>query len=128
LSICFAIDNLLMVSFLSFFNYSDPQNRNDCAEYEIAFSDCINRMIVDDLPCKVKILQDMCLYKNKEGAFGSDAALVMTTNTHPLQWWEIFGASTVELRNLATRILSLCCSASSCERNWSTFAHVSFLS
>jgi hypothetical protein len=33
-------------------------------------------------------------------------------------------SNTFELQCLAKRIVSLCCSASSCERNWSTFAHV----
>lgn len=41
-------------------------------------------------------------------------------------WWEKYGTQTPELMNFATRVLSLTCSASGCERNWSTFEMVSF--
>lgn len=40
-------------------------------------------------------------------------------------WWGAYGGLAYELQCLAKRIVSLCCSASGCERNWSTFAHVS---
>jgi hypothetical protein len=40
-------------------------------------------------------------------------------------WWNAFGGHAFELQSLAKRIVSLCCSASGCERNWSAFAHVS---
>lgn len=78
----------------------------------------------DDVETKVKIYTDVCLYKERGSRFGGKAATNMAETTHPLQWWDIFGVETVELRKLARRILSLCASASSCERNWSTFAHV----
>ncbi|XP_057997207.1 uncharacterized protein LOC131176091 [Hevea brasiliensis] len=40
-------------------------------------------------------------------------------------WWQTYGATTPNLRNFAVKVLSLTCSASGCERNWSIFEHVS---
>ncbi|KAH1034436.1 hypothetical protein GYH30_054730 [Glycine max] len=37
------------------------------------------------------------------------------------EWREIFGDGTPELRRFAIRVLSLTCSSSGCERNWSSF-------
>ena len=50
--------------------------------------------------------------------FAKDANRLST----PIKWWETFGASTPNLTKLAIRILSQGTSASSCERNWSTFS------
>jgi hypothetical protein len=36
-------------------------------------------------------------------------------------WWDNFGNGTIELQRLAIRVLSQCCSATGCERNWDTF-------
>ena len=40
-------------------------------------------------------------------------------------WWNAYGGLAFDLQTLAKRIISLCCSASGCECNWSVFAHVS---
>jgi hypothetical protein len=40
-------------------------------------------------------------------------------------WWSVHGGSAKDLRKLAIRILSLTCSSSACERNWSAFERVS---
>jgi hypothetical protein len=40
-------------------------------------------------------------------------------------WWGAYGGLAFDLQNFAKRIISLCCSASGCERNWSVFGHVS---
>jgi len=82
-------------------------------------------MIPEDISLRMKVLSDSLLYKEKAGLFGAKEAIMMAPITHPLKWWTLFGLETPELRKIATRILGLCCSASSCERNWSTFAHVS---
>ena len=39
-------------------------------------------------------------------------------------WWESYGVHCKEIQNLVIRVLSLTCSATGCERNWSTFDHV----
>jgi hypothetical protein len=40
-------------------------------------------------------------------------------------WWGAYGGFAFELQTLAKRVISLCCSASGCERNWSEFSAVS---
>jgi hypothetical protein len=40
-------------------------------------------------------------------------------------WWSVHGGSAKDLRKMAIRILSLTCSSSACERNWSAFERVS---
>ncbi|GJN36379.1 hypothetical protein PR202_gb25232 [Eleusine coracana subsp. coracana] len=39
-------------------------------------------------------------------------------------WWENFGHDTPDLQAFAVRVLSQCCSATGCERNWSIFEHI----
>jgi hypothetical protein len=39
-------------------------------------------------------------------------------------WWENFGNGTLELQSLAIRVLSQCCSATGCERNWDVFEYL----
>ncbi|CAN0925680.1 hypothetical protein LINGRAHAP2_LOCUS34897, partial [Linum grandiflorum] len=39
-------------------------------------------------------------------------------------WWSSFGDDVPELKRFAIQILSLTCSASGCERNWSVFERV----
>ena len=40
------------------------------------------------------------------------------------EWWDSYGDDYPELKKFAIRILSLTCSSSSCERNWSVFEMV----
>ncbi|XP_058003663.1 uncharacterized protein LOC110645316 [Hevea brasiliensis] len=39
------------------------------------------------------------------------------------EWWNAYGASTLDLRNFTIKVLSLTCSASGCEHKWSIFEH-----
>ncbi|XP_011011286.1 PREDICTED: uncharacterized protein LOC105115910 [Populus euphratica] len=43
---------------------------------------------------------------------------------NPVAWWEQFGNDTQELQKFAIRILSQCCGATGCERNWSIFEFI----
>ncbi|CAN1146843.1 hypothetical protein LINPERHAP2_LOCUS15511 [Linum perenne] len=43
---------------------------------------------------------------------------------HPADWWSSFGDDVPELQKFVIQILSLTCSASGCERNWSVFERV----
>ncbi|XP_058105312.1 uncharacterized protein LOC131248850 [Magnolia sinica] len=58
------------------------------------------------------------------GDFGSRLALETMTKRSPADWWERFGDRTPQLTKFAVRVLSLTCSASGCERNWSTFEQI----
>ncbi|PRQ19546.1 putative HAT dimerization domain, ribonuclease H-like domain-containing protein [Rosa chinensis] len=80
---------------------------------------CMDRMLDGEDRIKAEIQFD--LYERKLGKFGSDMALSTRKKRSPVFWWEKYGTQTSELMNFATRVLSLTCSASGCERNWSTF-------
>lgn len=45
-------------------------------------------------------------------------------NIYVVQWWDSYGDEVPELQAFAIRVLGLTCSASACERNWSTFNQV----
>ncbi|XVF21048.1 hypothetical protein REPUB_Repub12eG0056700 [Reevesia pubescens] len=40
------------------------------------------------------------------------------------EWWMIYGTFVPELQNLTIKVLSQTTSASTCERNWSTFSYI----
>ncbi|KAK1391036.1 hypothetical protein POM88_019214 [Heracleum sosnowskyi] len=42
----------------------------------------------------------------------------------PAAWWGAYGKYTPELQAFAIHVLSLTCSSSGCERNWSVFEHL----
>ncbi|KAH1233223.1 DNA gyrase subunit A, chloroplastic/mitochondrial [Glycine max] len=52
----------------------------------------------------------------------------LNRNLHPLQdpteWWKLYGVKTPHLQTIVIKVLSLTCSSSGCERNWSTFEHI----
>ncbi|KAK2383131.1 hypothetical protein QL285_070617 [Trifolium repens] len=56
--------------------------------------------------------------------FGGELATCALKTKTPAQWWESYGDSCPELQRFAIRILSLTCSSSGCERNWSAFERV----
>ncbi|CAL5330517.1 unnamed protein product [Camellia sinensis] len=60
-------------------------------------------------------------YDQAKREFGSRVAIDSRAIRSPADWWIRFGSKTPELTKFAIRILSLTCSASGCERNWSTF-------
>jgi hypothetical protein len=53
------------------------------------------------------------------------ATLIQVLFSFLVHWWDAYGSLAFEIRSFAKRIVSLCCSASGCERNWSTFEFVS---
>ncbi|XP_039814018.1 uncharacterized protein LOC120676755 [Panicum virgatum] len=77
-----------------------------------------------DVQSAVQALQELEVFRQKVGEFGSEMAMrmAMDPKTSPSSWWMMFGSSTPKLQYLAMRFVSQCCSSSGCERNWSTFA------
>ena len=53
------------------------------------------------------------------------ATLIQLLFSFLVCWWDAYGGLAFEIQSFAKRIVSLCCSASGCERNWSTFEFVS---
>lgn len=72
-----------------------------------------------------KITRQLSAYRKAQGLFGRETAIRHRDLLSPAEWWENYGAQTPELRKFAIKVLSLTCSASGCERNWSVFEHVS---
>ncbi|KAL5159642.1 hypothetical protein HKD37_15G043929 [Glycine soja] len=67
-----------------------------------------------------------CNFNNtkKRGLFSLEEAKDNRKIIQPGEWWKMFGDGTPELRRFAIRVLSLTCSSSRCERNWSSFEMV----
>ncbi|KAL6543898.1 hypothetical protein OROGR_010395 [Orobanche gracilis] len=85
-------------------------------------SQCLERMVDEDV--QDKIGDQLELYKRAEGFFGLPMAIRQRSSKSPAAWWSSFGKHTPELQSFAIRILSLTCSSSGCERNWSVFEHL----
>jgi hypothetical protein len=102
-------------------------NSNFKADFEVkkGFYDCLQRM-VGDLEEVSKIDLQLEDFKMKKGFFGSLVALQALNKKTPAQWWGSYGSTHLELQRFAIRVLSLTCSSSGCERNWSAFEMVSF--
>ena len=62
--------------------------------------------------------------KDAEGLFGIEAAKLARDKKAPAKWWDSYGDECPELQKFAIRVLSLTCSSSGCERNWSVFEMV----
>lgn len=51
-------------------------------------------------------------------------AIMTRTEEKPAYWWDSSGDDCPELQRFEIRVLSLTCSSSGCERNWSAFEQV----
>ncbi|XP_025617245.1 uncharacterized protein [Arachis hypogaea] len=71
-----------------------------------------------------KILEEQALYKAGYGLFGSDFAKSQKKKISLAFWWRTYGHEAPNMQDLAIKILSLTCSASRCEHNWSIFEHI----
>ncbi|KAJ0457925.1 putative HAT dimerization domain, ribonuclease H-like superfamily [Helianthus annuus] len=72
----------------------------------------------------MKIHLELQLYRTAEGIFGEPVAKKMRTKLAPAVWWMQYGSSAPTLKRFAVKVLSLTCSSSGCERNWSVFEHL----
>ncbi|GJS23832.1 hypothetical protein Tco_0452464 [Tanacetum coccineum] len=67
------------------------------------------------------VREQLNMYIDSAGQFGSASAKRTRTKFAPHIWWRTYGIDTPLLQSFAFRVLSQTCSASPCERNWSTF-------
>ncbi|KAL6546889.1 hypothetical protein OROMI_022610 [Orobanche minor] len=107
--------------------YLNPQLRyevgfSNCSEVKEGLYACMDRMLSNDDRLAADIQLDN--YDNAQGDFGCPMAIRSRKLRSPGKWWERFGSKTPELTSFAIRVLSLTCSASGCERNWSTFESI----
>ncbi|XP_059623168.1 uncharacterized protein LOC132266331 [Cornus florida] len=99
-----------------------PSFRLD-AEVKIGVYKCLQRMVPDSNE-RVKIDCQMDAFKAARGLFGIENAILTRNKKSPAEWWNSYGDECPELKQFAIRILSLTCSSSGCERNWSAFEMV----
>ena len=110
--------------------YLNPQLRygdkfSNVDEVRKGLFECMDMMLDYQERLKADIQLDS--FDQVMGEFGSRIAIDSRTLRSPTSLWMRFGGSTPELQKFAIRVLSLTCSASGCERNWSTFESVIFL-
>ncbi|CAL5384210.1 unnamed protein product [Camellia sinensis] len=103
------------------FHYQE--NFNADTEVKIGLFKTIERMY-PDIEDRVKVDEQLEKFKKAEGMFGMSMAILTRKKKQPALWWESYEEECKELQKLAIRVLSLTCSATGCERNWSTFDHV----
>ncbi|KAI3842697.1 hypothetical protein MKW98_015364, partial [Papaver atlanticum] len=70
------------------------------------------------------ITSQIFVFKKSQGLFGCNLAREARNTVAPGLWWEQYGDSAPGLQRVAVRILSQVCSASTFERNWSTFQQI----
>ena len=70
-----------------------------------------------------EVMAEMTEYEERLGPYSPEEAPdIQVANLQPHQWWSRVGGEA--LPKIAKRVLALTCSASSCERNWSTYSFV----
>ncbi|XP_066385011.1 uncharacterized protein [Miscanthus floridulus] len=86
---------------------------------------CITKLVPNE-DTQDKIIEELQKFQDAKGSFGKDIAKRQCKNINfdPAKWWLNYGSSAPNLKKLATRILSLTCSSSACERCWSSFEQV----
>ncbi|KAK8916557.1 hypothetical protein KSP39_PZI022500 [Platanthera zijinensis] len=105
-----------------YFEYEEKHN-DDAWKFQDAFNDVITRLVPDQ-ELQDRIAEQGTSYKASRNCFGKPQAIRQRTTLNPMDWWGAHGGPNVDLTKVALRILGLCCSSSSCERNWSTFEFI----
>ncbi|CAN1340724.1 hypothetical protein LINPERPRIM_LOCUS38942 [Linum perenne] len=96
-------------------NFNDTEKK-----LKLGLSDCVERLS-KDRDESLTIMQQLDTFHHARGMFSSYGSMKLLDRKHPADWWSSFGDDVPELQKFAIRILSLTCSASGCERNWSVF-------
>ena len=104
------------------FFYANPNIMTD-DEVNSGLLQCIERLTPSP-EIQDKISDELAKYRAADANFGRAMAIRQRTTKAPAEWWTTFGTSTPNLQKFAVRVLSLTCSASGCERNWSVFEHL----
>ncbi|XP_015076442.1 uncharacterized protein LOC107020548 isoform X2 [Solanum pennellii] len=84
---------------------------------------CVEKL-VRDTTIQDALIAELPKYKMADGLFGCGPAKRARDTRSPVEWWSLFGSETPNLQKFAMKVLSLTCSSSGCERNWSVFEHI----
>ncbi|KAK4562223.1 hypothetical protein RGQ29_004902 [Quercus rubra] len=96
---------------------------NPGSDIKLGLYTCLQRM-VPEVSDRKKIDVQLEKFKQAKGLFGIEAAILARNTKQPAEWWDSYGDDYPELKKIAIRILSLTCSSSGCEKNWSAFEMV----
>ncbi|KAK2397863.1 hypothetical protein QL285_059395 [Trifolium repens] len=102
--------------------YSDQNIAKD-KEVTNGLYACIERLSIDET-WNDKALTEIAQYRRGIGTFGTPSAVRMRKAMAHAEWWTMYGNHCPHLQSIAIKVLSLTCSSSGCERNWSTFEHI----
>lgn len=98
--------------------------KGDSIDIKNGLYSCLTKL-VSDISEREKINIQLADFHFRQGPlFGTEYAKSAISSMHSAQWWDMFGDFTPELKRFAIRVLSLTCSSSGCERNWSAFEMV----
>ncbi|XP_073138631.1 uncharacterized protein [Henckelia pumila] len=75
-----------------------------------------------DLNAQASMINEIKLFTEQIGEFGSPLAKMAVKKSLPAEWWNEYGEEAPHLRKIAIKVLSQTCSSSGCERNWSTWS------
>jgi len=98
----------------------EPTFRNDDVEVKEGLYMC-TRKLVNDVIERTKNNLQLTDFHYARGLFSMENAKECRKVMFPGEWWEMFGDGTSELKRLVVHVLSLTCSSSGCECNWSSF-------
>ncbi|CAH1449748.1 unnamed protein product [Lactuca virosa] len=101
--------------------YNNPGVKED-SEVIKGLMACIHKMSSEE--DETKIHQELSIYTGAEELFAQHMAVKLRTTLAPTKWWMQYGSSAPTLKKFAVKVLSLTCSSSGCERNWSVFEHI----
>ncbi|CAI9275935.1 unnamed protein product [Lactuca saligna] len=99
--------------------YNNP-NVEDDSEVIKGLMVCIHKLSLSEEE-ELKINTELPTYRGAQGLFGILMAKKMRPMLSPAEWWMQYGSSAPTLKKFAIKVLSLTCSSSRCERNWSVF-------
>ncbi|GJS19445.1 3-hydroxyisobutyryl-CoA hydrolase 1-like protein [Tanacetum coccineum] len=95
------------------FYYSDPNIEED-PEVSSGMYQCVMRLVPNE-DDQSKLTAEKKMYRNVEVCIGMRKVLWA-------EWWSSYGNEVHVLKKFAIKVLSLTCSATGCERNWSIFS------
>ncbi|KAK1419670.1 hypothetical protein QVD17_28923 [Tagetes erecta] len=87
---------------------------------------CITKL-VRSLETQDLIMAELLTWVNQTGVFSDDLAVRARGKIAPADWWKLYGKEIPNVQALAVKVLSLGCSLSCCERNWSSSENITFI-
>ncbi|XLS90710.1 hypothetical protein HN51_066718, partial [Arachis hypogaea] len=101
----------------------EPNFMVDDADIKIDLYSCLKKLVPNQEERK-KVGLQLPDFHYARGLFGNETAKSSRKTMLPAEWWDFYGDSCPELKKFTIRVLSLTCSSSGCEHNWSAFKMV----